>query len=160
MRLPSMPLTLRRGVGRRILGFFILAGLLPVLFTAGLAYYEMGRGLSQDVGRTLREHAKDYGLGVLTRLQLTHDATEQLAFVIDKEGPDVVVDNPYLLNGVETVWLIDEAGGTEIVFGNGLGIAPLADLPAASTNAPLADRRAAQFPNHYQIRSRCRLPRR
>ena len=48
MSFPSLPVTLKRGVGRRILGFFMLAGLLPVLFTAALAYYEMGRGLNQD----------------------------------------------------------------------------------------------------------------
>jgi diguanylate cyclase (GGDEF)-like protein len=137
MRLPSLPLTLKRGVGRRILGFFILAGLLPVLFTAGLAYYEMGRGLNQDAGRTLREHAKDYGLGVLARLQLMRDSAEQLAIVMRNDGAAAIEKNRYLLNGVESLWLIDGEGNTEIVYGDISTIAPLHDLTADSVRPSL-----------------------
>ena len=57
MKLPSLPVSLKRGVGRRIFGYFLIAGLLPVVFTAGLAYYEIGRGLEQEVTSTLRESA-------------------------------------------------------------------------------------------------------
>ena len=87
MRLPSLPATLKRGVGRRILGFFMLAGVLPVLFTAGLAYHEIGRGLEQDVGRTLRGHAKDYGLDLLARLQRASAAADEIALIVEKDGP-------------------------------------------------------------------------
>jgi hypothetical protein len=39
------------GVGRRIFGLFFLAALLPVFFTAFLAYYEVGRSLEKDLNR-------------------------------------------------------------------------------------------------------------
>ncbi len=58
MQLPSLPDSLKHGVGRRILGFFVLAGIMPVVFTAGLAYHEISRGLEQEVGKTLRDSAK------------------------------------------------------------------------------------------------------
>ena len=56
------------GVGRRILGFFLLAGILPVVVTALLAYLEVGRGLERDVSRQLREYSKSYGTDVVERL--------------------------------------------------------------------------------------------
>ena len=34
----SLPAIMTSGVGRRILGFFLLAGVLPVIVTAMLAY--------------------------------------------------------------------------------------------------------------------------
>ena len=53
MKLPSLPVSLKRGVGRRIFGFFMLAGILPIVFTAGLAYFEVSRGMEQVVHKSL-----------------------------------------------------------------------------------------------------------
>jgi len=135
MNLPSLPKTLKRGVGRRILVFFMLAGLLPVLFTAGLAYHEMGRGLDQDVGRALREHAKDYGLDVLSRLQLTSDAADQLALIIERDDGIAVGENNYLLNGVAAVWFVEESGFPEMLFGVRDQVTTLADLSSVRAGA-------------------------
>ncbi len=130
MRLPSLPVTLKRGVGRRILGYFILAGLLPVLFTAGLSYYEIGRGLTEDVGRTLREQAKTYGMEVMGRLQVTAGAADQIVELIQVPSAGELSANNFLLNGIETVWLFDANGRTDVLFGSGTETALLAD-PAA-----------------------------
>ena len=60
----SMSQTLKRGVGRKILGRFLLAGVLPVIFTAALAYYEIGRGTQSDAWDELHASAKAYGVDV------------------------------------------------------------------------------------------------
>jgi len=136
MQLPSLPTSLKRGVGRRILGFFLLAGVLPVIFTAGLAYNEIGRGLEQEVGRSLREDAKDYGFDVLTRLQQTSAAADQLARVIERDGAESVAANEYLLETVEAVWFVDVLEPS-IAFGSESSIVELADLTTIPSEAQL-----------------------
>ena len=128
MPLPSLPATLKRGVGRRILGFFILAGVMPVVFTAGLAYNEIGRGLEQDVGRTLRSHAKDYGLNLLTRLQQTSAAANQIARIVEREGAEAIKEHAYLVDGVEAMWTVAGERVDEQFFGEPVNVVPLADL--------------------------------
>ena len=135
MSLPSLPVTLKRGVGRRILGFFMLAGLVPVLFTAGLAYLEVGRGLNQDVAQTLREHAKDYGLDVLARLQLMSDSADQIALVIERDAAEALADNTYLLSGVEAVWFVEESGRPDVLFGPRDQVTTLSDISSARAGA-------------------------
>ncbi|MDJ0904466.1 MAG: EAL domain-containing protein [Woeseiaceae bacterium] len=137
MRLPSLPVTLKSGVGRRILGFFVLAGVLPVLFTAGLAYHEIGRGLEQDVGRTLRMHAKDYGLDLLARLQRTSAAADQIALIVEEDGPQFILEHPYLVNGVEAMWTVDGNDVDEQYFGKPGQVVPLADLAKLPEGMPL-----------------------
>jgi len=140
MRLPSLPTTLKRGVGRRILGFFILAGLLPVVFTAGLAYYEIGRGLDREVSRTLRDHAKNYGFEVLTRLQLTSNAADQLAILVESSGPQAFSGNGYLLTGIDAIWYVDGSRYPEFLLGASEDFSSLAfmdTLPAGAALPPL-----------------------
>ncbi len=136
MQLPSLPLSLKRGVGRRILGFFILAGVLPVVFTAGLAYYEIGRGLEQEVSSTLREHAKDYGFVVLSRLQRMSKAADQLASVVENEGIDGIAGNEYLLGDFETVWYVSGSLDNDVLKGTPEGVVELADLSRIPTGVP------------------------
>ncbi len=62
--------TFSKGVGKRIFGFFLLASVVPMLFTAGLAYHEIGRNAEKEAARELRNSAKAYGVDILTRLQL------------------------------------------------------------------------------------------
>jgi diguanylate cyclase (GGDEF)-like protein len=137
MQLPSLPVSLKRGVGRRIFGLFILAGLLPVLFTAALAYYEIGRGLEQDVSRSLREDAKDYGLNVLTRLQQTSVAADQLAHVIERDGLQTAEQDGYLLSTVEAVWLVSDLAAPSVIFGSQESVVELADLNTIPSGANL-----------------------
>ncbi len=136
MRLPSLPRTLRQGVGRRILGFFVLAGILPVIFTAYLAYNEMGRGLEQEVRRSLTASAKTYALDVLARLQQTADATEQLALVIAESGPAKIGSTPYLLQHVDTVWTVDSDGKASLVHGSKAGVLDLTALNLEGAKLP------------------------
>jgi diguanylate cyclase (GGDEF)-like protein len=136
MHLPSLPISLKRGVGRRILGFFFLAGLLPVVFTAGLAYYEIGRGLEQEVSSTLREHAKDYGLDVLSRLQRMSKAADQLASIVESQGIDGIEGNAYLLGEFETIWYVNGSQDTGVLSGAREGIVQLADLSRIPTGIP------------------------
>jgi hypothetical protein len=71
------------GVGRRILGLFLLAGIVPVIFTAYLAYHEIGRGLEQEVNKNLRESSKSYGVDILTHLRQASDKSAALLRIVD-----------------------------------------------------------------------------
>ena len=136
MSLPNFPVTLKRGVGRRILGYFFLAGILPVVFTAALAFHEFTRGLEQEVQRDLREHAKDYGLELLSRLQHVSMAADQIAVVVNSRGAEGLSSNEYLVGRVQAVWLVAENGDTRPVYGDRLAITPLADIASLPENAP------------------------
>jgi len=133
MDLPSLPVSLKRGVGRRILGFFILAGLLPVIFTAGLAYNEISRGLQQDVNKTLRASAKDYALGFLARLQRTSEAADQIVTIIEQHGVADVAQHQYLLNGIDAIWFVRDSALPDVVHGDAALISELDDLAANET---------------------------
>ncbi len=122
----SLPVTLKRGVGRRILGYFILAGILPVIVTAGLAYSEIGRGLEKDVNRSLHEIAKRYALDALGRLQRTSDAADQLARIVVTSGPADIEDHSYLLAGIDAIWTIGDDGTTSVLHGSPGDIVELA----------------------------------
>ena len=137
MHLPSLPESLKHGVGRRILGFFILAGILPVVFTAGLAYHEISRGLEQEVGKALRDSAKNYGLDVLARLQRTSEAADHIAHVIEKEGTGGIAEHAYLLNDIESIWYIGNSTSPEMVHGAPDKIVELAGFSTADGKAPL-----------------------
>ena len=128
MRLPSLPATLKRGVGRRILGLFMLAGVLPVVFTAGLAYHEIGRGLELDVGRTLRGHAKDYGLDLMARLQRASAAADEIALIVERDGPRSLQQHGYLIDGVDALWTVDGKQVDEQFLGDPTRVVPLADM--------------------------------
>ena len=69
----SISRTLTSGVGRRIFSFFLLAAILPMIFTAWLAWHEFNRGLEGETSRILKNSAKEYGIEVLTRLQLASE---------------------------------------------------------------------------------------
>ena len=86
MALLKLPTTLKRGVGRKILSFFLLAGLLPVAFTASLAYVEIERGMYEEAGRTLRASAREYGQDVQDRLQRLFAEADDVASMFQLEG--------------------------------------------------------------------------
>ena len=137
MNTPSLPVSLKRGVGRRILGFFMLAGILPVLFTAGFAYNEISRGLEQDVSKTLREGAKDYGLDLLTRMQHTSEAADQIVNIIEQQGPAEFVEHEYLLNGIESVWVVSGPTQNEVLYGKADSLIDFTDLGDFDNDASL-----------------------
>ena len=95
--------SLGSGVGRRIFGMFVLAALLPVIFTAYLSYGEVHRGLKQEVAKDLKEDAKSYGVEVLARLTRAADKAQILSSMI-RDGNDDLEEHDYLLQGFEAVW--------------------------------------------------------
>ncbi|RLA28388.1 MAG: hypothetical protein DRR11_16745 [Gammaproteobacteria bacterium] len=108
---------LTAGVGRRILMLFLLAGILPVIFTALLAYNEVGRGLEQEVNQDLRENSKAYGVEILARLSRASDKAEEVIKVFESGGVAAAQGRPYLLDDFEAVWLASESNPNEMIFG-------------------------------------------
>lgn len=117
MALLRMPTTLKRGVGRKILSFFLLAALLPLAFTASLAYLEVDRGMRQDIGRTLRADAKDYGLDLVNRLQSTVGAADDIVKMYSVEGLAGLQTHQFLYDDFENVWLETADGSTHVLAG-------------------------------------------
>ena len=137
MPLPSIPRTVKRGVGRRIMSYFLLAGLVPLVFTVALAYHEFGRGLKQDVQLELREHAKDYGLELLFRLQQLSAVADELATVVVQQEQENLSSQSYLLRNVQAAWIVSESDGPRMVHGNSAAVVPIADSVVLSMAAPL-----------------------
>ena len=118
MVFPTLPNTLRRGVGRRILVLFLLAGILPVTFTAGLAYLEVARGLEQEVNKSLRASAKEYSFDLLDRLQRTSDEADEVVRMFERHGADALAEHQHILKAFESISYIDAAGQATIIHGN------------------------------------------
>ncbi|MDX1404837.1 MAG: diguanylate cyclase, partial [Woeseiaceae bacterium] len=108
---------LTRGVGRRIFGLFFLAALLPVIFTAFLAYSEIGRGLEQDVGRELRELSKAYGIGLLTNLEGAADKAAEVVRIVEAGGPGAIRNREYLLKDFTAISVVSPRYSTAPIHG-------------------------------------------
>ena len=104
--------TLSRGVGRRILGSFLLAAIVPMVFTAALAWFEFNRGLQAENERILKESAKEYGIEILTRLQSASAKVTEIARVVSLNGLEETSQHEYLLEAFEAIWFIDAADPT------------------------------------------------
>lgn len=91
------------GVSRRILGLFFLAALLPVIFTAFLAFHEVGRSLEQDLHRDLRELSKAYGISVLTGLEAASEKAAEVVRIIEDGGIDAIQDRRYLVEDFTSI---------------------------------------------------------
>lgn len=105
------------GVGRRIFTLFLAAALLPVVFTAFLSYSEVHRTLKQEVFFQLREDAKYYGVEFLTRLERLATQSEALSTVVERQGAEAIGDHPYLLDGIESIWLATASGTATNLYG-------------------------------------------
>ena len=95
-----------RGVGRRILGLFCMAAVLPVLFTAFLAYNEIGRGLEQVVNTDLRESSKTYGVRILTQLNAASEKAAEVVRIVEEGGVAAIRDRQYLLREFASVLVL------------------------------------------------------
>ena len=98
--------TLTRGVGKRVLTYFLIAAIVPMLFTAWLAWHEFNRGLEQETARGLKENAKDYGVEILTRLQDTSIKGREIIRIARRDGLASIYDHEYLVDDFEAVWVI------------------------------------------------------
>lgn len=116
MALPNLSTTLKRGVGRRIFTFFLLAGLLPVAFTASLAYFEINRGIEQETNSTLRVAAINYGQNLQSRTQLVSSAANDAARVFSRSGISGLQEQDFLLATFDRVSFESAAGESRSVF--------------------------------------------
>jgi diguanylate cyclase (GGDEF)-like protein len=105
------------GVGRRILGLFFLAALLPVIFTAFLAFYEVGRGLERDVNRELRELSKAYGISAWTSLETATEKASEVVRIIEQGGVEAIQDRQYLLQGFASISLMSPSYPEATLYG-------------------------------------------
>jgi diguanylate cyclase (GGDEF)-like protein len=159
----SLSNSLKRGIGRKIFGLFLLAGVLPVIFTAALAYYEFGRGSLSVARDELNTGAKSYGIDIISRLETSSDKAREIIHILNYQGPDAIAGHSYLLDDFEVIWRpgstdvlhgdarnvvsIDgsmnnflESGGTQLLFppaGSGTALVMLRALGEEQKNAPI-----------------------
>ncbi|MBT8067727.1 MAG: EAL domain-containing protein [Gammaproteobacteria bacterium] len=96
---------LSRGVGKRILGYFLIAAVVPMLFTGWLAHYEFGQKAESEAARALKDDAKEYGKEILTRLQLVDSKATEFMRILADAGVDEAAKNRYLVDDFEAAWL-------------------------------------------------------
>ena len=112
----NIPSTLKKGVGRKILGLFLLAGVLPVIFTAASAYYEITRATQADVEQDLRASAKSYGVDILTRLETATNKAAEIDRLVQELGPAAISGNEYLLDDFTAIWQTGVAGEETVLL--------------------------------------------
>lgn len=128
MSLSRISTIFKAGVGRRILGLFLLAGLLPVTFTAFLAYNEVGNGLQKEVNRDLREDAKTFGIGIMRRVGVASAKSAALVEIIEEKGKAALVDQQYLLQSFVSVWAVSHETPVNLLYGNTPSMIAAADI--------------------------------
>jgi diguanylate cyclase (GGDEF)-like protein len=117
MQTKSLSGILTSGVGRRIVGLFILAGILPVIVTALLAYFEIGRGLEQQVNQQLREHSKVFGIEVLSRLIDASEKAQEVAGVVASGRLSELSNHTYLVSDFAAISLLRPGESVERLYG-------------------------------------------
>jgi len=110
--------TLTKGVGRRILAMFMLAAIVPMVFTAGLAFSEFNRGLEAEASKALKSSAKEYGVEILTRLDLAAEKSAEVVALAEKNGIYPVFERDYLLNDFAAIWVVGENGPPTVSLGD------------------------------------------
>lgn len=98
------------GVGKRIFGYFLIAAVVPMLFTGWLAYHEFSRGAEREAARMLKAEAKEYGVEILTRLQLVDGKADEIVRILTNGGVEAIAGNSYLSDDFEGIWLAQDDG--------------------------------------------------
>jgi diguanylate cyclase (GGDEF)-like protein len=110
--------TLKRGVGRRILTMFLVAAILPLIATAALAWYEVHRAQSVEVGRALHSNAKAYGVDIVMHLQDSAAKANEIVKIVQEYGTSALQGHDYLLADFETITQRTPAGDELLLFGS------------------------------------------
>ena len=100
---------LSRGVSKRIFGLFLVAAVVPMMFTAWLAWHEINRGHEQESERALRSSAKEYGVRILAQLDLASDKAREIIRIAKRDGLGQIYDHDYLVDDFSNVWVVREA---------------------------------------------------
>lgn len=109
---------LTSGVGRRIFGFFLLAGIAPVVLTAMLAYFEIGRGLEQDVSQQLRGYSKAYGTEVVERLIRASEKADEIILAVESGKYLELRSHDYFFSDFTAISSKSLANGTSQLYGS------------------------------------------
>jgi diguanylate cyclase (GGDEF)-like protein len=109
---------LTSGVGRRIFGFFLLAGIAPVILTALLAYFEIGRGLEQDVSQQLRGYSKAYGTEVVERLIRASEKADEIILAVESGKYREIRSHDYFFSDFTAISASSVVNGTSQLHGN------------------------------------------
>jgi len=112
---------LSRGVGKRIFGLFLVAAVVPMMFTTWLAWSEINRGLELESERALRSSAKEYGVRILTRLQLASDKAQEIIRIARKDGLAQIYDHEYLVDDFSEVWVVRETFAPALILEEEVG---------------------------------------
>lgn len=118
MKISSLSGILTSGVGRRIFGFFLLAGTVPVIVTALLAYFEVGRGLEQEVSRQLREYSKAYGTEIVERLIRAADKADQIIIEAGRNHGETQEISNFLTSDFSSISVHSPVDGQAQLFGD------------------------------------------
>lgn len=115
--------TLNRGVGKRIFVFFLIAAIVPMLFTVWLASHEFNRRLEQETSNTLKYYSKEYGVEILARLQTASEKAREVIRLARRDGLSQVYEHEYLVEDFEKVWVLRDTGPPSLLLDDqGLGI--------------------------------------
>lgn len=101
----SLRKVLARGVGKQIFGYLLIAAVVPMLFTGWLAYYEFNRSAEHEAARLLKGEAKEFGMEILTRLQLADRKADELVRIIDETGVKATGKDAYLIDDFDAIWM-------------------------------------------------------
>ena len=113
----SLPNSLRRGVGRRVLILLLVAAALPAMVTGTLAWFEATRVVKTEAAAQLRSTAKAYGVELFSRLERQTQKINQLVRISASLEEGSLASHAYLLGGFEAVALYEEDGNTVTLFG-------------------------------------------
>ncbi len=110
----------RRHVGRRVLGLFLIVGLLPMLLMAYLSYAKITDGLRQETLVSLRENAKSIGMRIAENLKQVSDTSQLIAraAVDDPENLDAIIRAA--TSRFEAIWKIESGGRVTPLHGSAI----------------------------------------
>ncbi|MDJ0759399.1 MAG: EAL domain-containing protein [Woeseiaceae bacterium] len=108
---------LKQGVGRKIFTLFLIAGVLPVAFTAWLAHHEFSRAAEERVFESLHRTSKSQGLDILSRLMRVEQQALQLADMISNAGGRVADARHFLLDDFLSVASLSATGEAKLLHG-------------------------------------------
>lgn len=108
---------LKQGVGRKIFTMFLIAGVLPVGFTAWLAHHEFTRAADERVFESLHRTSKTQGFDILNRLMQVEQRALQLVDIISEAGGEIPDARSFLLNDFLSVAVSTGDGEPRLIYG-------------------------------------------
>jgi diguanylate cyclase (GGDEF)-like protein len=110
----------RGRVGRRVLGMFLLAGVLPMLLLAYLSYAKVDDGLRREIQIGLRETAKSIGMRVVDNLGEISNSAQAIARVAAEEPENLRTVIRASANRFEAIWKIAADGHITLLYGDAI----------------------------------------